>query len=163
MLNSTSADSPGRQKSFRTIRFAVCGRTFHHVVGNGSSDGTSQEPDRTPQPIRNVDQSVFGDVTTGKAIGLLDKTPIGFDKSEALKAILEPKSKKENRTLLGQAEDYKPFRMSFKNLIDAYDEKQEVTREKLERLEHCIDGLPSFAGTGRRKFGSTARKIVTPF
>lgn len=46
------------------------------------------------------------------------------------------------RSLLGDPGDYEPFRMSFEELIERYDEKQAAALATVDRLEHCIDGLP---------------------
>ena len=73
-----------------------------------------------------------------RATELLTSKAIGFDRDQGLASIISPK----NRELLGAEGDYKPFKMSFKRLIEIYDDKQTTARETVERLGAGIDGLP---------------------
>lgn len=80
-----------------------------------------------------------------KAAALLSSEPIGFDRKDHLEAILEPGSTTRNesgRTLLGESDDYEPFRISFEKLVEEYDARQAVAKEEVTRLEAGIDGLP---------------------
>lgn len=81
-----------------------------------------------------------------KAVSLLTAEPIGFDRKDHLEAILNPKSPAREegptRTLLGEADDYQPFRISFEKLNEEYDLRQAAAREEIARLEAGIDGLP---------------------
>lgn len=81
-----------------------------------------------------------------EAISQLGSQPIGFDREQGLEAVLEParaiNTETAERSLLGDPGDYEPFRMSFEELIAAYDEKQSTATATVDRLERCIDGLP---------------------
>lgn len=95
-----------------------------------------------------------------KAISLLSSEPIGFDRKDHLKAILEPKAAAEsetNRSLLGEADDYEPFRISFEKLVEEYDNRQAIAREEITRLETGIDGLPLTQQDLLETLGETAQ------
>ena len=93
-----------------------------------------------------------------RAIEMLGSKPIGFDREEGLEAILEPARKLNpdaaTRSLLGDPEDYRPFRMSFEKLISAYEEKQAEALRSIDRLEHCIDGLPLLLDELNDRYGA---------
>ena len=99
-----------------------------------------------PRSLWGLLVNAFSAKRFNKAVALLGAEPIGFDREQGLEAILSPSAKQSGRevqrSILGRTEDYKPFRMSFEKLTAAYDEKQSGARENIERLEHCIDGLP---------------------
>lgn len=80
-----------------------------------------------------------------RASALLGSEPIGFDRHDHLEAILHPESasrRVRERTLLGQADDYEPFRISLEQLIQEYDSREASLRDDIYRLESGIDGLP---------------------
>ncbi len=95
-----------------------------------------------------------------KAISLLSSEPIGFDRKDHLKAILEPKAATEsetNRSLLGETDDYEPFHVSFEKLVEEYDNRQAIAREEITRLETGIDGLPLTQQNLLETLGETAQ------
>ena len=78
-----------------------------------------------------------------KATALLTSEPIGFDETDHLEAILHPeKSEDRSRSLLGKAEDYEPFRISFESLVAEYDARQAIAKDGIGRLESGVDGFP---------------------
>lgn len=81
-----------------------------------------------------------------KGIRLLNADPIGFEDQDGLAAILghagSGEGKRDVRSLLGRIEDYEPFRLSFSQLIEAYDSRQHRAGENIARLAAGIDGLP---------------------
>ncbi|MCB1233574.1 MAG: hypothetical protein KDM91_00715 [Verrucomicrobiae bacterium] len=76
-----------------------------------------------------------------RGLRTLDSDAIGFDREEGLEAILMPR-RGGKEGLLGEAADYEPFRMTFSDLVSAYDEKQASAAATLERVGGCLDGLP---------------------
>ena len=115
------------------------------------SSATDQVMDRAdfliePDPFLPRMVNTFSGRRYRRGIELLESAPIGFDGDQELFAILDPAEKKNtaagSRSLLGEAQNYQPFRMSFDELISAYDEKQSEATKIVDRLGACIDGLP---------------------
>lgn len=81
-----------------------------------------------------------------RGIGRLSGEPIGFDDRDGLASILgapDSETKRgQTRSLLGRIEDYEPFKLSFAQLIEAYDFRQQEAKGHIARLATCIDGLP---------------------
>lgn len=76
-----------------------------------------------------------------RGLRLLESEAIGFDRKEGWEAILRTGADGTPR-LLGEASDYEPFRLTFAELVSAYDAKQAAATASLDRLQGCLDGLP---------------------
>ncbi|NNE90491.1 MAG: hypothetical protein HKN23_02490, partial [Verrucomicrobiales bacterium] len=132
-------------RGFSGTTESLCREAIHEVDELFiMSSATDQVMDRVenliePRDVPGKFVNAFSSRRYRSAIELLGSKPIGFDDRETgLREIIEP----TERSLLGEVEDYKPFRMSFERLNEIYDEKQGNARATIERLGAGIDGLP---------------------
>ncbi|MEM9283540.1 MAG: hypothetical protein AAGA96_17085, partial [Verrucomicrobiota bacterium] len=116
-------------------------------IMSAATDRVMEEVEKLIQPsswIRRV-FNLFSSRNYRQAVSLLTSDPIGFDQKDHLEAILAPSPDPEptpRRTLLGETEDYEPFRISFEQLMAEYDSRHEKALAGIGRLESGIDGLP---------------------
>ena len=94
-------------------------------------------------------QNAFSPGRYRRGIRLLGGEPIGFDDRDGLASILDgsdpaarERKERKPRSLLGRIEDYEPFKLSFAQLIEAYDARQKLAKGHIDRLAAGIDGLP---------------------
>ena len=114
-------------------------------IMSSATDRIMERVDRLIEPLNPLTRiyNKFSSRNYKKAVALLGSKNIGFDKSQGLRAVLEPAKKtKQPRQLVGKESDYKPFSISFNRLMESYDDREAQATEKLDRLENCIDGLP---------------------
>jgi predicted hydrocarbon binding protein len=145
---TTQLDSRG----FDGKTLSLCRESIHEVdelfIMSSATDSVIDRVEKLVEPKSpwGLLVNAFFSRRYRRAVELLGSQPIGFDRDQGLEAILEPAQKinpeAAGRSLLGNPEDYEPFRMSFEQLISAYDEKQAAAVATVDRLEHCIDGLP---------------------
>ena len=144
-LLSNGLEGTTREVGLRTIR-----SVDELFIMSAATDQVIQEVNDLLKP-----SSFFARLFNGfssrryrKAIDLFESEPIGFDQEDHLEAILSPAGSSSDldratgKLLLGEKEDYEPFRISFEKLILEYDQRQTQAQEDLARLEAGIDGLP---------------------
>jgi hypothetical protein len=70
-----------------------------------------------------------------KAMKLLRDQPITFSPEDGIEPILRVDGEKEKSELLGKIEAYKPFALSFTQLVDAFNERETRARKNLNLIE----------------------------
>ncbi|MBM3832333.1 MAG: hypothetical protein FJ403_03460 [Verrucomicrobia bacterium] len=82
-------------------------------------------------------QNLFGTRRYAAALNLLRDQPIAFRPDEALELIVRgPKTERD--TLLGHLESYKPFTMSFNQLIDEFNQRAARALASIELVESSL-------------------------
>lgn len=94
-----------------------------------------------------------------RGVNRLGGEPIGFDDRDGLAFLFglpdTDEKKRQARSLLGRIEDYEPFKLSFAQVIEAYDSRQQLAKGHIARLAAGIDGLPQ----AQQDLSSTLEKL----
>ena len=72
-----------------------------------------------------------------RAMKLLRDQPVTFTPEDGIEPILREDRQNEKTDILGRIESYKPFSLSFTQLVDAFNEREQRARTNLDRIENA--------------------------